>query len=263
MSVHDKLQHYQGKNGLSHLLYDAMHHALLETSSSGSGAGSEGTGIHIEGQADNSVLNDARKEISGLTDEINAIKADSTSPRAADSIHIEKYTTAMTHIDSMVVKMKLALQCLKQYLAYYQTGASQTQTVFKTDHEAIIKLIREHTVGLMATSKKVHEFNQVLIGKIAKTKSFVMSLESKTQKVANEFTSWDDKVQTIKAIVESTPTYDPEDSACKNVKIVEPKEIKAQQQVEEDLADLEINDDLLAGLLDDVDGAVEQTDSLE
>ena len=262
-SLHDKLKHYQGKNGLTHLLYDAMHHALMAPSDSGSGSG--GSVVEIEGQADNSVLNDARKEISTLTSEIKSIKGDTTSPRAAESIHLEKYTTAMTHIDSMVVKMKLALQCLKQYLAYYQTGASQTQTVFKTDHEAIIQLIREHTVGLMATSKKVHEFNQVLIGQIAKTKSFVMSLESKTQKLQNEFTSWDDKVETIKAIVDSTPRYDPEDTACKNVKIVEPKEIKAQQQIEDDadLAEGVIDDDFLAGLIGDVDDAVQQTDAIE
>ena len=41
---------------------------------------------------------------------------------------MDKFTTAMTHVDSMVIKIRLALECLKKYLAYYQVGATQTQT---------------------------------------------------------------------------------------------------------------------------------------
>ena len=61
----------------------------------------------------------------------------------------------MTHIDSMVVKMKVALECLKKYLAYYQVGATQTQTFMKTDHAKIVEVMGRTVVGLMAASKKV------------------------------------------------------------------------------------------------------------
>merc|ERR1711871_12489 len=192
----------------------------------------------------------------GAAQQIKELEKEFRTTKAADTdIHVEKYTTAMTHIDSMVVKMKLALDCLKKYLAYYQVGAVQTQKFMKTDHAKIVEVIRTHTVGLMAASKKVHEYNQVLIGDIAKAKSHVNQLKQFTSSMKTDFDMWDDKTSTIDNMIKSCPKWDPESKACKKVKIVEPKPIQAQAQDTSTLSIDEINDDFM----DDMFGAFEST----
>jgi hypothetical protein len=250
------LQTYQGKDGLHHLLVDAIHHARNAArahAKSGSGDGAGG-GTQIEGAADNTALLGAAMQIKELEKEFQNSKAADTD------IHLDKYTTAMTHIDSMVVKMKLALECMKKYLAYYQVGSVQTQTMFKTNHDEIVKVIRSHTVGLMAASKKVHEYNQVLIGDIAKAKSHVLKLKQRTGAMISSFHSWDDYIGLINDKIKAAPKWDPEDQACKKIKIVEPKKITAQTQDTSTLAIDEIDDSFLDDMLGSFESSVTETD---
>ena len=93
----------------------------------------------------------------GAAQQIKELEKEFRTTKAADNdIHLEKYTTAMTHIDSMVVKMKVALECLKKYLAYYQVGATQTQTFMKTDHAKVGDTVAHAVLWL----ESVHEYNR-------------------------------------------------------------------------------------------------------
>ena len=249
------LQTYQGKDGLRHLLVDAMRHARNSIHAHAKTGSGEDSIAAIEGHADNTPLLEAAKEIKVLEKEFKT-----STP---SDIHVDKFTTAMTHIDSMVVKMKLALECLKKYLAYYQVGATQTQTVLKTDHDEIVKVIRSHTVGLMAASKKVHEYNQVLIGDIAKAKSHVLKLKQFTGAMKTQFDMWDDKKDLLNSRISACPKWDPDNQACKKVKIVEPKKIVEQVQDTSSLAIDDIDDDFMDDMLGAFESTVAETDGEE
>merc|ERR1719353_2394634 len=112
----------------------------------------------------------------------------------------------------------------------------------------------------MAASKKVHEYNQVLIGDIAKAKSHVLKLKQRTGAMIFSFHSWDDYIGLINDKIKAAPKWDPEDQACKKNKIVEPKKITAQTQDTSTLAIDEIDDSFLDDMLGSFESSVTETD---
>ena len=73
---------------------------------------------------------DGKKEIVTLMKEINE--------GPIEKVDTSHFSTAMTKVDEMVTTLKDALDCLKDYMVYYQAGSTQKQEIFKTTHAEVV-----------------------------------------------------------------------------------------------------------------------------
>jgi DNA-binding protein H-NS len=178
-----KIKAYKSLDGLGHMLRDAVRHRMAHgapppAEEAGAAAGGEtASSVKIPGALDNSEFQNAPKSVRALAAEVDSIdiKKGGDFNFNAANLDTSKFSVAMTHVDAMVTKMKLALDCLKQYLAYYQTGASQIQSIYKTEHESIVAVIKEKTTDLMAANVQMHENYQELLNQLTILKSVLGS----------------------------------------------------------------------------------------
>ena len=128
------------------LLLSLNEFAVLRAQRLAGDAGDAGAAAAAKGAGDGAA---AKKNLQELTAGVSSI-VEGHGVIPSNSLDTSKFSSAMTHVDTMVTSLKDALDCLKEYLLYYQAGASQVKKEFKTEHEEITKVILEGSASMMA-----------------------------------------------------------------------------------------------------------------
>ena len=100
------------------------------------------------------------------------------SVEGIDGVDTSIFSTAMTKVDEMVTTLKSSLDCLKDYMRYYQVGGAQQQEIFKTAHEAVAQTVQSAAAGIGARAITLKNAIRELLTAMAKQKAGLLHISA-------------------------------------------------------------------------------------
>jgi hypothetical protein len=150
-------------------------------------------------------------------------KNDLNDLEAAESIDTSKYSLGMTSVDAMVTKLKDHLDILKGYIRYYQVGSAQQQEIFKTKHEAIVKVLLESAGAMKVKMIELKDSHRKLMHALNLQKYALSITEIQMKAIKVSQTTIRNKILQCADLVDAAPIPSEEEiEACKGQELPPP-----------------------------------------